>query len=274
MQDKILQRIAQADAQHPFREDELQRGLGVGARTMTQALNALYATRQINRASITRQGATFGVVWPTGMKPVPVAAFNRTVINPNKRPTPPRKPAAPARNEETTMGAQQITNQDVLNVIQQAGKEGIPRAHVLREFSICSESAVDMHLAKLAKNGQITRPSRGLIVATSFVDDKTPTPADPREKGRREKAHQEAGEAVGALVAHAENLVSDVREKAPRRLAPDAAPMSFSVTSEGSLTIFDGDKLLELPPTEAQRLARFVVATLPALHGGAALSAN
>lgn len=70
----ILAAIAKSHAQAPFRVDALPDLVGVPMARIMGAIEALFQARVLSYAVITRQGETYTVAWPTGVKPKPVGS--------------------------------------------------------------------------------------------------------------------------------------------------------------------------------------------------------
>lgn len=286
MREQILQHIAKAHAQSPFREDQLQRGIGVDAKLLAQALDELYARREINRAEVTRKGETFGVVWPTGSAGViPAREFVITSRKPAAATGQPKPPRAALSNAQggamNNTQDTRISQAAVLAVI--AKRPETTRQQLIEHWGADKAQCIDQHITRLTTNGCVTRPRKGVFVAvpgatlSPRASGRTPPPSGAASAGR-----------PAAGVGNNSGSKTEVPTPSLPGLAVVAAPradtaptatgagdhettgwMSFSVDSYGRLSIVDAYQVMVIEPDDAARLAAFVLATQAAFRPGA-----
>lgn len=97
MSDQIMKLLANSSAQNPMSFADLVATTGLLNSTLERVLDNLYATHQINQATVTRKGITQREVWRTGV--VQKGDVPRLAINPNYTP-PSGHLLKPARSEE------------------------------------------------------------------------------------------------------------------------------------------------------------------------------
>ena len=72
--DAILATVAKSHAQAPFRVDALPGLVGADLEACAAAVESMFQARTLSYADITKDGASYRVIWPTGVPPQPVGS--------------------------------------------------------------------------------------------------------------------------------------------------------------------------------------------------------
>lgn len=278
MDDRILEALAKTTAQAPAFRDELQKRLSATAMQLDDALERLYAARQINRAKVTRKGATREALWATGSS-LPRAftiSHKKRPFYPARPPRPEQAPSVGDRPMNTKATPASAANDPVkqhsvsdLIVAALAGstKENPVQPKELSERLGRPQRAWNVPLSLLLGNGKVipieSHHRRGTyayylapVEVTSSSSGVSSSPADQPQVSETTAAAECVTTPPVAPTAVAPGLPS---LQARGNHVSDTPPkIEFSMQDDGHLTIYDGDEVMVMPPEATRRLGYFL----------------
>lgn len=251
LQQKIVAALAESSSASPVGVLALKKKLGDDAAEIDAAIESLCTGLVLARSvAHTFEGSVVSV-WLTGnATPAGVAPLAADKQKPEPTKTKPAAKTIKAPRESIIQRVRDLVN---------AHPEGIGRADLI--LAIKGVSAVDNVLCLLSKQGEIHRPSRGIVAPG-------PGPSAEQETARASHPQPEVGNNTGSVTsvptsAEGHAVIEKTAEgdvlSTPLSADDDLPqPLSFSLREDGQLTIIDDDLLLIVPPADVRRLGYFL----------------
>lgn len=277
MDDRILEVLAKTTAQDPAFRDELQKRIGATGTQLDDSLERLYAARLINRAKVTRKGATREALWTTGSS-LPRAFTLSHKKRPFYPPRPPRPEQAtsvgdrPMNKATTTAAANDPVKQPaigdlILAALAGSTKENPVHPKELSERLGRQQSAWNVPMARLIGAEKVmhteSHQRRGTnayylapVEATSSPSGASSSPADQPQVSETTAAAECVTTPPVAPPAVAPGLPS--LQARGDHVSDNPPKIEFGIQDDGSMSIYDGDELMVLPPEATRRLGYFL----------------
>lgn len=291
--DRILAAVADAHSRKPANADDVLAVIGGDAADFWRALEQLKCECRINAATIKTKldAVPWMAIWPTG---TPVAHRTWKDLNaagafttlpaacmPKRTPTTPdldrdprpdlRKITREAEGKIVPVSADQRRDRIAQLAAGRTLANGIKFADVAADLGISVEGV--RYLTK--RMGEGARVAFGQVAGESahrIYDPAAEPPPDqvivePVAEPIAEQIPQACAESCADLSTVAEGLAA-IADALGDMEPDDAAPLpppqanpvriSFALWDDGGLSIYDGDDLLQLPPSDTARLARLL----------------
>ena len=239
-QEHILSILKNCDSQNPMTFFNLGQKVGIGALALFKITNEMYDSRIINRCTVTRDGVTQVMLWPTGM--VSAAGFKALAIPPKKQ-------------EQQTMQTEKSKARVMIEMIAERGKA------TGKELMAASGASGVKPFVK-------TYLERGLIEISGDISERSyalapgVTPEqllhDGRGKSKKSVSHYvappdlvpEVGKAITHIAPASMFMPVEVTEAPRFRLA---------ITSDKTMMLFGlSGSPIELDAEQTQTLVEFV----------------
>lgn len=249
LHERILAEIEVASGQHPARASAVFASLdGVTPEAFNAAMDALERQRRICTCQITRGGATWKVLWPTGVI-VPSAGWsnesNKALFAPR---IPRRCPQAPnERNQEPVMATRNPTIEMRVAALREA-IDGKGKANAVAVIDVGRSIGCDMKNLKIYMQPAVDR----LVKSGEAIAFDQPF--------GKEKKSQFIYDARVANDTEIERELTPLNHPVKAAESAPADGIRLCMYDDACMVIEQGDARMELAPEATRKLFRFVAA--------------